>query len=352
MNLVETVLALQEGWIALNESVESLEQSNAELTELARRMREQGEEARSQAQRFEQANTQLEVADQERTREVRLIVNRVAEHYSAVVAAADRTDKLATMVTESLVRAQQYQLAAQHDRKSTEEQAAQIMRTGLEIATASADVKVVRDAVVNMREHIAQERKQFERVVAEVTKDKIADLGLRLRSEIDEHVTRALQRLTETKVKAFRWRGPWAEKETYDEGDIFTLGGNTYIVLRRSIGVPPRPGELAGKSPRYGLMATAGAPGRDGIDASFTLGPANQESISLTSNVTLGVGVKNVQLITPNSDSWEITIPDGMTNGGWVWLRNESLTFNFIVKNAGGTTLATIDANGFGVFSN
>lgn len=82
------------------------------------------------------------------------------------------------------------------------------------------------------------------------------------------------------------------------------------------------------------------------------LGPSNQATLALTANTTLAVDVNNVVLVTPNADSWEITVPNGMTNGGWVWLRNESATYNFIVKNAGGTTLATIEADGFGVFSN
>jgi hypothetical protein len=82
------------------------------------------------------------------------------------------------------------------------------------------------------------------------------------------------------------------------------------------------------------------------------LGPENQETLSLTSNYTLAVSVRNVVLITPSAGSWEVTIPNALENGGWVWLRNESATFNFIVKDAGGTTLATIEADGFGLFSN
>lgn len=264
MNLVETVLALQEGWLAHEKAVRDCEETSETVRRVISKLEARDAEAVILAQRLEAASAQIEASEIERRRELRFLTNRVTEHVNGTTSAVSRAEQISAMVAEHLQLAQQLRLATADDRRAVEEQNLSVQRSGLDIAKAAARAQVILDSVEAVKQNIAAERKEFERLIDELTRQRSVDMARRLRVEFDEQVTRAQEKLAAVKVQGWTWRGPWSDTATYEPGDVFTAGGNSFLTLRRSRNIPPMPKEFEGRNPRYGLMAVAGAPGADG----------------------------------------------------------------------------------------
>lgn len=84
-------------------------------------------------------------------------------------------------------------------------------------------------------------------------------------------------------------RGNWEKETTYKRGDIFTFRGSSYLVLRESRGVLPTQQEQKGASPRYAVIAAAGAPGPKGVDG-LSAQAVGITSSSLTMNTARILG--------------------------------------------------------------
>lgn len=264
MNLVETVLALQEGWLAHEKAVRDCEETSETVRRVISKLEARDAEAVILAQRLEAASAQIEASEIERRRELRFLTNRVTEHVNGTTSAVSRAEQISAMVADHLQLAQQLRLATADDRRAVEEQNLSVQRSGLDIAKAAARAQVILDSVEAVKQNITAERKEFERLIDELTRQRSVDMARRLRVEFDEQVTRAQEKLAAVKVQGWTWRGPWSDTVTYEPGDVFTAGGNSFLTLRRSRNIPPMPKEFEGKNPRYGLMAVAGASGADG----------------------------------------------------------------------------------------
>lgn len=120
-----------------------------------------------------------------------------------------------------------------------------------------------------------------------------------------------------------------------DEAITVSADGSTLTVVQRGEAV---------------LIASTGAAWRVFLRETTLAGDTGVIQSTLSGNATLSLGSPNYQRLDPNGANRDVTLP-AVTAGAWFHITNiADAAENLVVKNAGGSTIGTLNQNEAAVF--